>query len=159
MALINCEVNLILNWYEEYVPSSNSPAAQATTLKIADTKLCVSVVTLWTQDNAKLFEQLKSGFQRTMNWNKYQSDVMQPQNPYFGYLTNQKLKKLRLYVRPRVVDLSFIVIFYAKTSMWYVLIIWLFFHICYHFSLLLFSKVDLKKSLCTRKPFKNKFIK
>ena len=113
MALINCEVNLILNWYEEYVPSSNSPAAQAT-FKIADTKLCVSVVTLWTQDNAKLFEQLKSGFQRTMNWNKYQSDVMQPQNPYFGYLTNQKLKKLRLYVRPRVVDLSFIVIFYAK---------------------------------------------
>ena len=46
MALINCEVNLILNWYEEYVPSSNSPAAQATTFKIADTKLCVSVVTL-----------------------------------------------------------------------------------------------------------------
>ena len=45
MTLINCEVNLILNWYEEYVPSSNSPAAQAT-FKIADIKLCVSVVTL-----------------------------------------------------------------------------------------------------------------
>ena len=30
----------------------------------------VSVVTLWTQDNTKLLEQLKSGFKRTYNWNK-----------------------------------------------------------------------------------------
>ena len=31
------------------------------------------VVTLWTRDNEKLFQQLKSGFKRTINWNKYQS--------------------------------------------------------------------------------------
>ena len=41
--------------------------------EITDTKLYVSVVTLSTQDNAKLLQQIKSGFKRTINWNKYQS--------------------------------------------------------------------------------------
>ena len=50
---------------------SNNPD-QATFL-ITDTKLYVPVVTLSTQDNAKLLEQLKSGFKRTTDWNKYQS--------------------------------------------------------------------------------------
>ena len=40
-----------------------------------DTKLYVPVVTLSTQDNAKLLLQLKSGFETTINWNKYQSDL------------------------------------------------------------------------------------
>ena len=31
------------------------------------------VVTLSTQDNAKPLDQLKTGFKRTINWNKYQS--------------------------------------------------------------------------------------
>ena len=35
----------------------------------------MSVVTLLTQDNAKLLQQLKSGFKRTINWNKYQPKV------------------------------------------------------------------------------------
>ena len=38
---------------------------------MADTKRYVSVVSLSTQDNARLLEQLKSGFKRTINWNKY----------------------------------------------------------------------------------------
>ena len=41
---------------------------------ITDTKLYVPVVTLSTQDNTKLLQQLKSGFKRTINWNKHQSD-------------------------------------------------------------------------------------
>ena len=41
---------------------------------LADTKLYVPVVTLPTQDNAKLLQQLKSGFKRTIKWNKYQSE-------------------------------------------------------------------------------------
>ena len=28
------------------------------------------VVTLWTQENAELLEQLKSGFERIIKWNK-----------------------------------------------------------------------------------------
>ena len=31
------------------------------------------VVTLSTQDNSKLFQQLKSGFKRVINWNRYLS--------------------------------------------------------------------------------------
>ena len=34
---------------------------------ITDTKLYVPMVTLPTQDNAKLLEQLKTGFKRTIN--------------------------------------------------------------------------------------------
>ena len=41
---------------------------------ITETKLYVLVVTLSTQDNAKLLQQLKSGFKRTINWNKYESN-------------------------------------------------------------------------------------
>ena len=33
------------------------------------------VVTLTIQDNAKLLQQLKSGFKRTINWNKYRTKV------------------------------------------------------------------------------------
>ena len=39
-----------------------------------DTKLDVPVITLSTQDNAKLFQHLKSDFKRTINWNRYQSE-------------------------------------------------------------------------------------
>ena len=36
-----------------------------------DIKLYVLVVTLSTQDNAELLQQLKSGFKRRITWNKY----------------------------------------------------------------------------------------
>ena len=41
---------------------------------VADIKPYVPVVTSSTQGNAKLLEQLKSGFTRTVNWNKYPID-------------------------------------------------------------------------------------
>ena len=41
--------------------------AQSITVSITDTKHYVPVVTLSTQDNAKLLEKLKSGFKRTIN--------------------------------------------------------------------------------------------
>ena len=49
-------------------------------------------VSLWykalsTQDNAKLLQQLKLGFKRTINWNKYQSKVsIQAPNSYLDHL-------------------------------------------------------------------------
>ena len=49
---------------------------QSASFSINDTKLYVPVVTLSTQDNAKLLEQLKSVFKRTVNWNKYQSRIL-----------------------------------------------------------------------------------
>ena len=54
---------------------------RARTCTITHTKLYVPVVTLSTQDNKKLLLQLKSGFKKTINWNKYQSNVLtQAQN-------------------------------------------------------------------------------
>ena len=54
---------------------------------ITDTKLYVPVVTSSTQDNAELLEQLKSGFKKTINWNKYQSKTTtQAQKQYLDYL-------------------------------------------------------------------------
>ena len=50
------------------------------TFAITDTKLYVPVVTLSTQDNAKLLHQLKSGFKRTTNWNKFNQVTKQSQN-------------------------------------------------------------------------------
>ena len=70
MHLINCEVNLILTWSSTCVITDSNGAG---TFAITDTKLYVLVVTLSTQENAKLLQQLKSGFKRVINWNKYLS--------------------------------------------------------------------------------------
>ena len=50
---------------------------------ITDTKFYVPIVTLSTQDNVKLLQQLKSCFKRSINWNGYQSKVsIETQNQY-----------------------------------------------------------------------------
>ena len=74
-ALINCETTLDLSWSKNCIIVATNVAAQATAFLITDTKLYVPVVTLSTLDNARLLEQLKSGFKRRINWNKYQTKV------------------------------------------------------------------------------------
>ena len=71
MPLINCEIELILDWSADCVIISTNIANQNPTFTITETNLYVPVVTLSTQDNAKLLPQLKSGFKRTISWNKY----------------------------------------------------------------------------------------
>ena len=71
MPLINCEIELILDWSANCVIISINNANQVPTFIITETNLYVPVVTLSAQDNAKLSPQLKSGFKRTINWNKY----------------------------------------------------------------------------------------
>ena len=73
LPLINCEVNLILTWSSNCVIVSTNVANQNATFAITDTKLYVPVVTLSTQDNAKLLQQLNAGFKRVIKWNKYLS--------------------------------------------------------------------------------------
>ena len=67
--LINWEFNVELNWSKKCV-------IVATAVVAAVAKLYVPVVNSSTQDNAKLLKQLKSGFKRTINWNKYQSKIL-----------------------------------------------------------------------------------
>ena len=58
--------------------------------KITDTKLYVPVVTLSRENDIKLLEQLKSGFKRTIKWNKYRSQMtIQPQNNNLNYLIDR----------------------------------------------------------------------
>ena len=86
MPLINCEVNFNLTWSSTRVITNSTVAGR---FQITDAKLYVTVVTLSTQDNAKLLQQLKSGFKRTINWNKYQSDLKTyAQNRYLNHLVN-----------------------------------------------------------------------
>ena len=84
MPLINCEVSLILTWSPTCVITSSTGEGK---LEITGTNLYAPVVTLSTQDNAKLLEQLKSGFKRVINWNKYLSrPELLAQNPNLNYL-------------------------------------------------------------------------
>ena len=55
--------------------------------KITDTKLYAPVVSLSRENDIKLLEKLKSGFKRTIKWNKYRSQMtIQPQNNNLSYL-------------------------------------------------------------------------
>ena len=58
MPLINCEINLILTKSNRCFIIDDPVANQQPTFTITDAKLYVPVVTLSTQDNAKLLKQL-----------------------------------------------------------------------------------------------------
>ena len=62
---------LILTRSENCVIIYADILGQVPTFTITETNLSVPVVTLSTQDNAKLLSQLKSGLKRTISWNKY----------------------------------------------------------------------------------------
>ena len=109
--LINCEVDLILTWSKTCVladmtrraAQGDNPAIVApsgTTFKITYTKLNVPVVTLSKENDTKLLEQLKSGFKRTIKWNKYRSQMtIQPQNNNLNYLIDPTFTNVnRLFV-------------------------------------------------------------
>ena len=85
--LIYCEVELILTWSKNCFLANmtttdaegDNPAIVApsgATFKIKDTHLYVSVVTLSKENDAKLLEQLKTGFKRTIKWNKCRSQIL-----------------------------------------------------------------------------------
>ena len=54
--LINCEITLNLNWSKNYIIVATYIADQDTIFSITDTKRYVPLITLSTQDNAKLLE-------------------------------------------------------------------------------------------------------
>ena len=93
MPVINREINLDLNWSEKCVIVAATVGNQGATFSITDTKLYLPVVTLSTQDNAKLLEQLESDFKRTINWNKYQSKKStERKNQYLNYLIDPSFR-------------------------------------------------------------------
>ena len=97
MPLINCEVNLILTWSSTCVITNSTGVGR---FAITDTKLYIPVITLSQQDNAKLLQQLKSGFKRVINWNKYLSKPeLLAQNPNLNHLVEPSFQGVnRLFV-------------------------------------------------------------
>ena len=88
--LINCEVELILTWFKNDVLIDKSTRKanyganpvvyeidnpENATFKITDVKLFVPVVTLSKEKAIQLLEQLKTGYKRTIKWNKYRSQM------------------------------------------------------------------------------------
>ena len=65
---INCKVELSLSWDPNCVLSN---LVQVETFAIIDVKLYLPIVTLSTEDNAKLSKILIEGFKRPVYWNKY----------------------------------------------------------------------------------------
>ena len=117
MPLINCEISLTLTWSENCVltdiKTQTAAAAQGDNpareridaptnaiFKITDTKLYVPVVTLSTKDDNNFLEQLKSGFKRTIKWNKYRSKMTnQTKTNHLNYLIDPTFTKVnRLFV-------------------------------------------------------------
>ena len=100
MSLITCEVNLILTRLSTCVLVATNIPNQNATFAITDTKLYVPVVTLSTQENTKFLQQLKSGFKRVINWNKYLSKPeLLAQNPKVKHLVEPNLQGVnRLFV-------------------------------------------------------------
>ena len=97
MLLINCEVNLEFTWSKDCVITNSTGEGK---FQISETKLYVLIVTLSTQDHAKLLQQLKSRFKRTINWNKYQSSVKTfSQNRYLNYMIHPSFQEVnRLFL-------------------------------------------------------------
>ena len=111
MPLINCEVSLTLTWSENYVLTSKAtrdadPPVAGTnnptnaTFKITDCKLYVPVGNLSAENDNKLLEQLKTGFKRTIKWNKYRLEMSnQTKNNNSNYLTDTTFTNVnRLFV-------------------------------------------------------------
>ena len=67
MPLVNCKIELSLNWIEKCLLTTANTAI----FKIIDVKLYVPVVTLSAEDNVKLLKLLSEGFKRTVYWNEY----------------------------------------------------------------------------------------
>ena len=97
MPLKNCEVELILAWSKNCVITNSTGEEK---FALTETKRYVLVVTLSTQDNVKLLQQLNSGFKRKINWNKYDSSIKTfVQNRYLNYLINASFQGVnRLFV-------------------------------------------------------------
>ena len=108
--MINFEVSLTLTWSENSVITSlekreitNTRRDSSPTnaiFKVTDTKLYAPVVTLSTKDDNNFLEQLKSGFKRTIKWNKYRSEMTnQTKTNHLNHLIDPTFTKVnRLFV-------------------------------------------------------------
>ena len=71
MPLISCEIKIFfLTWSKEFIIVTRRANNQEPKFAMTDTQHYVLVLRLSGQCNANLLQQLKTGFKRTINWNK-----------------------------------------------------------------------------------------
>ena len=89
-----------MTWSAGCVIIYTNVADQVPTFTITETNIYVPAVTLSTQDNAKLLPQLKSGFKRTISWNRYLSKAeLLAQNANLNHLIEPNFQGInRLFV-------------------------------------------------------------
>ena len=81
--------------------------------QITDTKLYVPVVTLSKENDIKLLEKLKSGFKRTIKWNKYRSQMtIQNNNNNLNYLIDPTFANVNRQHKKRLKRFFFHIIMY-----------------------------------------------
>ena len=98
--LIICEISIQLKWSRDCSLVAGFASNQNGNVRITDAKSYVPVATLSIQNNVKLLKQLESGFERTINWNKYVSKT-----------TNQTRNK----GKNKIIYVYFIKLFYFKS--------------------------------------------
>ena len=83
-----------------YKIGEKNDSKKARTFAMTSAKLYVPVVTLSIQNNAKLLQQLKSGFKRKINWNKHKSKKSKEvKNWYLDKLISPSFQRVnRLFV-------------------------------------------------------------
>ena len=98
--MINCEVNRILTWSKNCVIVYTDVENQNAPFETNKKTFYVPVVTLSTQDNAKLLQQLKSDFKRMISWNKYLSkSKLLARNSNSNYIVEPTFQEInRLHV-------------------------------------------------------------
>ena len=108
MQLINCQVSLsILIWSRECVITSMEKRVITNTQRDTslanatfqtDAKLYVPVFALSTENDKTLLEQLRTGFKRTIKWNKYRSEMTnQTKNNNLNYLIDLTFTKVNRF--------------------------------------------------------------
>ena len=114
--LINYEGYLTLTWFSSSVltamitraagNNNDPPAIEAptgATFSITDAKIYIPEVSLSTEDENDLLQQLKAGFKTTVKWNKYRSDMSnQTKKKNLDYLIDPTFNKVN-----RLIVLSF----------------------------------------------------
>ena len=95
----------------------NTWNGQVPTFTITDVKLYVPVLTLSSQDNSNVLQQLKSGFKTAINWNKYHTKAtLQTRKWYLDYLIDPGFQTVNRYF-----VLSFENDVYRTSYKWYFL--------------------------------------
>ena len=100
MPLINCEIEILLTWSANCIIIYTNVNNQILTFTLTETNLYIPVVTLSTRDNAKLLPQLKSGFKRKIDQNKYLAKPeLLPQNANLNHLIQPSFEGVhRLFI-------------------------------------------------------------